>query len=113
MTIRKLFYGLIGLQIIILAVLVVVALRGTDSISLCRYDLLHPFGYITPADVAMLKMLHGGTESTKCPRGVFTAVYFLIYTLLLTTVVYILILMKKLFSKPADMMEPGKKEDQS
>lgn len=99
MTTRKIFYILIGLEIVVLAVLTLIAVKGKSSISLCRYDLMHPYGYITPADVAMIKQIHGNTAKTTCSKNVFTAIYFTVYVLILTTIVYMIILIKRLFKK--------------
>lgn len=99
MTTRKFFYTLIGVEVIVLVVLVVLSMRGTASIGLCRYDLAHPFGYVTPADAQLMKILRSGAATT-CPKGIFTAIYFVIYLLIITTSIYIIILLKRLFSRP-------------
>ena len=99
MTARKFFYFLIGIEIVLVAVLTVIAMRGKGSISLCRYDLINPFGYITPADQELVKALHGASMANKCPINIFTAVYFAIYALLLTVGLYLATLLRKLFAK--------------
>ena len=98
MSVRKFFYSLIGLEVIVLAVLVLLSLRGTSSIGLCRYDMTHPFGYITPADAQIMKVFHSNMAN-KCPRGIFTASYYTIYLLLITTGAYLVILLKRLFTR--------------
>lgn len=98
MTVRKFFYILIGIEILALAILVAIAVKGKGSISLCRYDMTHPFGYITPGDVALIKQIYGNAAKTTCSKNVFTAIYFTIYALLATTGVYLLILLTKLFT---------------